>query len=419
MTRLLLLFSLAALTSAETFNFTAGASGEMTADIELAAPGADWAKTGSEASMVDVSIDGKPSQQIMVYAGATKHVYRVFLGKVAPGDHELSIRKNDKYSAPNAGLEIGKVRFAAHETSEPYYQVLAFSPVLFARQNTVGKFTDVPLVVYCEKLDNALQYTVIFSNEDGGTSTRALMARWGRTTDIEYVYRVTPSDGKATIQSRGHKEIAFEGQKLDSHPLLIPVTDNNMVSGEATSAIRYQIAPVLVDLKNAPREKVMDDNPITYTIAFKEMRREAKLRPFGVSAGEKISDPSNYLNIDYKVANNESGVNVIVRRKGDSVARSSNLGRTDIAIDRDGWVRTTVELPPATKAADIAEVLFECVVAVPKEKGEPFAHSGECRIEAVGKAFFVDPDGKPGPNLWSKPPAPATLRTGESAAFEW
>ena len=31
---------------------------------------------------------------------------------------------------------------------------------------------------------------MIWSNEDGGTNTPALMARWGRTTDIEWIYRV-------------------------------------------------------------------------------------------------------------------------------------------------------------------------------------------------------------------------------------
>ena len=56
--------------------------------------------------------------------------------------------------------------------------------MVFARKNTIGKFSDIPLVLYAERLVEdghpLLQYTMIFSNEDGGTSTRALMARWGR-----------------------------------------------------------------------------------------------------------------------------------------------------------------------------------------------------------------------------------------------
>lgn len=35
-----------------------------------------------------------------------------------------------------------------------------------------------------------LEYSLVWSNEDGGTDTPALMARWGRSTDIEWIYRV-------------------------------------------------------------------------------------------------------------------------------------------------------------------------------------------------------------------------------------
>ena len=38
------------------------------------------------------------------------------------------------------------------------------------------------------------RYSVIFSNEDGGTATDRLMATWGRTTDIEFVYGVEVDD---------------------------------------------------------------------------------------------------------------------------------------------------------------------------------------------------------------------------------
>ena len=34
------------------------------------------------------------------------------------------------------------------------------------------------------------RYSVIFTNEDGGTPADRLMATWGRTTDIEYLYSV-------------------------------------------------------------------------------------------------------------------------------------------------------------------------------------------------------------------------------------
>src|SRR5262249_30206977 len=156
---------------------------------------------------------------------------------------------------------------------------------IHARANTIGKFTDIPLLMWCEKLpDASLRYSVIFSNEDGGTSTRGLMARWGRVTDIEYVYQVWP-DKRTLIQTRGHKDAEFRGKRDGLHPLLTVVTDNNMVSDEAPTPVRYQLTPILYDLKNCSRECVMDDFPYTYAISARELEREGKLRKFGVVDG--------------------------------------------------------------------------------------------------------------------------------------
>ena len=55
-----------------------------------------------------------------------------------------------------------------------------------------------------------LRYSVIFSNEDGGTATPALLARWGRTTDIEMMYQEEWRDGRmvtARYQAPDHKVI--------------------------------------------------------------------------------------------------------------------------------------------------------------------------------------------------------------------
>jgi hypothetical protein len=417
---LTLLIVAAPLLRAESFPFSASQTGEAVAELSLSSPGSDWSEAGREAAVATVTLDGKQEQHVMLFAGARPFTYRIFLGLLPPGDHELTIRRNEAYSAPKSELKILNVGFQVWPATDPYSQVVAHAPVLFARRNTIGQFTDVPLLTYCEKLDgNVLQYTVIFSNEDGGTSTRALMARWGRTTDIEYVYRVQlDSEGRVVntlIQTRDHKDVPFEGQRFGSHPILIPVTDNNMVSGEATSPIRYQPAPALVKLNDHSREQVMDDHSITYEVAAKELLREHKIRPFGVAAGESISDPRNYLYVEYQVETTDAAVAVTVRRKTDRTARSSSLGRIDYAIDREGWVRTTVEMPPDTTANDVWDVSFDCIAAAPR-RGEPMAHSGMCHILSVSKIFFLTREYRPGPNLW-KGPARAHLRTGESALF--
>jgi hypothetical protein len=404
------------LVRAETYTFTAGQSAEFVANLDMSSPESDWAEPRREAALATVTLDGRLEQHVMLFAGPKRHTYRVFLGSVLPGDHELVVERNERYSAPNSRFEVHRVTFESFAPGDPYFDILARSPVLYARANTVMRFSDIPLVVYCERVDGFLQYTVIFSNEDGGTSTRALMARWGRTTDIEYVYRVKPDGTSELVQGRNHQEVRFQGQHFGSHPLLIPVTDNNMVSGEATSPIRYQIPPVSIELKGHSREEVMDQNAITYQVMAKELIREGKIRPYGLAAGEKISDPRNYLYLEYQATNTNGAISVSVRRKSDRTAHSSSLGRIDYAIARDGWVRTTVELPPATKADALWEIVFDCIVAPPSDRNEPLPHSAECQVQQISKMFFLEADYKPGPNLW-KGPGDGKLRSGESLVF--
>jgi hypothetical protein len=49
------------------------------------------------------------------------------------------------------------------------------------------------------------------------------------------------------------------------------------------------------------------------------------------------------------------------KRSGDPHWHSSHKGRLDFSITRGAWARTTIELPPGTRAAEIEEVAIECV----------------------------------------------------------
>ncbi len=385
--QLLLFFLVAVVGSAQTF--VVPEAGEMVAELDLRAPGTDWGEASHPAALANVILDGQPSQNIMLYAGAERFTYSIFLGRVAAGQHSL------KVAGP--GIEVLGMRF--HQDPS---DVLANAPVLYARPNTIGKFTDIPLITYCERLHldrfPVLQYTVIYSNEDAGTSTRALMARWGRTTDIEWVYKVFLNpDGSAhhaTIQVAEHKEVAFRGKRAGKHPLLITWTDNNNVADDATSPVRYQIPPSLIDLSQHSREQLMDQHPFAYLVMAKELKRELKLRPFGTVEGQNVSDPRNYLYFEARLANHDSALDFKVRLKNDPRWFSSNLGLSDYAIGRNGWVRSTVELPPGAKANQIAEIGLECVT--PEEKV-----AGTCEVLAVSKAFLLDDGYQPGPNIWT------------------
>jgi hypothetical protein len=94
-----------------------------------------------------------------------------------------------------------------------------------------------------------------------------------------------------------------------------------------------------------------------------------------------------------------AGVVTLVRVNQEQAWRSSALGRPDYTVDRSGWIRTTVELPPGTKPADIAEIGFTCLVVVDSTT-KRYPDTGTCRVEAVSKAFFLDADYRPGPSVW-------------------
>jgi CheY-like chemotaxis protein len=372
--------------------------GEVVAQIAMSSPGCNWGRTGREAAVADVAVDGRAPFQVMLYAGEERRSYPVFLGRLKTGRHQVVISRNVRYSAAPCSISEPRIENVRVD-DDP---IIAYAPVLSARENTLGRFTDAPMVVYAEKIRengvNLLQYTVIFTNEDGGTSTRALMARWGRTTDIEYVYKVDPATNRATIQARGHKEEEFHGQREDLHPLLMPVTDNNMVSG-GESAIRYRIAPRPADLTAHSREQVMDEDPLTYRVMAEELAREGKLREFGIIDGEKISDPRNYLYLEARLKTQSAALAVQVRLKEEGLWRSSDLGRLDYAVARDGWIRTTVELPPGTEPDSISEIGLACAVAPPE--GKRWALTGACEVEQVSKAFLLDASYRPQRPLWS------------------
>jgi len=402
---------------------------EVVAELEMRSPGSDFARRGREAAVARIQAAEKAPHYVTLFGGPESRVYRVFLGELAAGEHRIRVERDERWSAPGSGFELVQARLREYRPGDHGYLVLAHAPVIFAREDTLGRFSDVPLLAYCERLREdgreLLQYTIIFSNEDGGTSTRALMARWGRTSDIEYVYRVWPDargrPARATIQTRNHKEVDFDGVREALHPLLYVITRNNMVAAEGPATLRYQLAPVVVDLSQASRERVMDEDPVLYRVTAQELEREGKLRPFGVVDGEKISDPRHYLYVEMKLENHNSAVAVLARLRDEPVWRSSHLGRSDYAVARDGWVRTTVELPPGTDAGRIAEIGFYCqVVPMKVNEKELWPDAGHCRVPAVRRMFLLDQAWRPGPDLWSLPAgaAPLEIPSGQIRVFQ-
>src|SRR3954454_23551970 len=267
----------------QTFQLASG--GEAVATGRAGCAGCAWGEPGREAAALRLSVDGMYSQHLLLARGEAAAEYRITLGTIAAGSHRLSIDRDAALSAKQAGIATIAVDDIHAIADRDAALAQSMAPILYARANTVGKFTDLPILMWYEVAPapsgRQFRYSVIFTNEDGGTATDRLMATWGRTTDIEYVYGVEiDAAGKVVaeeFQGPGHEVPAFTGRHETAHPLLWVSTDNNMVSESGPTEIRYAPAPERFDLTNASREVVMDRHPWAYTIAAQEMAREGKI----------------------------------------------------------------------------------------------------------------------------------------------
>lgn len=386
------------------FPFEWAGDGEAVASLTLAAPDSDWSVAGREGSVAEIRVGSGAPHHIVVASGSLPVEHRVFLGPLAAGRHTLIVDR-----LTGGRLTAVRPSVTRLDPQSPAGLAVLHAPVLFARTNTIGAYSDIPLFAYAttgvEGAQRWFEYTIVFSNEDGGTSTRNLMARWGRAADIEYVYKVWLDQRGARvrtqIQTTGHKDVPYDGPFESQHPLLVPVTQNNMVDPAIPakqSAWRFQFAPDLVDLSGGARELTMDARPWSYQVVAAELLREGKIRPPLTHRQEDIADPRNYMVVEYRATLRNAGLQVLIRRRGERDWYASALGIPENFIERNGWARTALELPPGTRRAQLAEIAFQCLL-LRDNRVRPAPISGECRIEAIGKLFLTQADATPGPAL--------------------
>jgi hypothetical protein len=401
--------------------FNASNESEALLDLTASAPGTSWRERGAEASVVTIYVDGRYHQDLILFAGARELNYQLMLGRVAPGEHSLRVEFNRKQSAAKAtSVKIGEAKITTIDRKHPEFQAIARSPIIYARPDTIGKFSDVPLLAYYESeragAHDRLVYTVIFSNEDGGTQTTALMARWGRTTDIEWVYETQIAAGgetSAIFQGADHKETRFAGKLEADHPLIFVTTVNNNFSDHGQSEMRFAPRPLPFDARTASREELMDRHPWTYQVMADEMIREGKITNER-EPGPSINDLRNYVYFD--ISSNQTGaaLSVAIKLKGDPVWRSSDWGIANYRISRSGNFRTTTLLPKRARLEEIERIVARCdVKGDPKIKAElSQVPSASCDLRSINKIFVLDDDYHPGAPL-KLSFQPATMGFGE------
>jgi len=221
-----------------------------------------------------------------------------------------------------------------------------------------------------------------------------LMATWGRTTDIEYLYSVEVDANGSILdedmQGPKHEILPFRGKREGRHPLLWVSTDNNMVLDSGTTAVRYAPAPALVDLTNVSRETVMDANAWTYEVMAKELARERKIAANAPPGHGTIPHPTRFVFLE---ACGEAGTNALTASvNAGGNWHASDRGVAAYRIVRDGCFRAAIPLPDSASAGDVSSIRFE---AHPR----PDRQAGTSRITRVNRVFALDGRFMPGPSL--------------------
>lgn len=360
----------------------------------------NWSIPDSESAVLTIYIDGTDSpqnQDIVLFKGDDLFVYKVSLGRIDSGNHSIEVYFNGDKSPPGAQLvyldELSLIPIALNSWD---YDVFRFSPVLYGRDlvsDDESVRTDIPLLMWHE-VDivgsyKRIEYSMIWSNEDGGTNSTSLMSRWGRTTDIEWIYEVWVDPGgnvyEEYFQGPGHSYSPFEGDRIDDHPILKTVTINNMVSDEGVSNYKFFLSPERSKHKRHSREILMDEDPWTYEIMALEMIAEGKYESPADPFSSAISDARNYLYLEFNTQMVGSGLRLTfaTKLKNDSLWYYSDHGLSSIgAVNAGGWRRSTIELLEGTTLNDL-----DSLQIMGSASG-----SFSITFEELSKVFLLDED---------------------------
>ena len=410
---------------AQTVPFTADRDGEAVISFAASAPGVSWDREDAESAVVSIAVDGRHVTDLVV--PSSDPVERSLgLGRVEQGDHEVTLQFADGGSAPAAErvtLDRTRVQMPSDAdngtdagTAQRHAPIVAGRtgwPFGDPHQNAT---TDTPLLAWHETRPadapghRIIEYSLVWSNEDGGTDTPALMARWGRTTDVEWVYRVEVDesgrrvDGTAVYQGPLHLTLRFTGRFEGDHPVLQTCTQNNLMCDVISPdpPLRFLLDATKTRPADRAREVVMDREPWTYRVAAQELVREGKIEQPSDPATPAVGDQRTYLFVEFAKttgapAGNGSapGVALGVRLKSDpSTLYRSDHDRADWTIDRDGAVATTVELPEGTTAADIASIE---ALRRPTGAGD---NGAPATVTSINRGFFLDESYLPQPSAF-------------------
>jgi hypothetical protein len=358
---------------------------------------------------LSIRVDGREREHVLLTPGAPRRSYDALVGPLSAGRHTIAVERSSLWPWPDAFEVTGIApRVVSSASTSEDAMLLAYAPTIGVRADTIGTASDVPLLVYVEddRRDGKgwIRYSAIMSHEDGGTATPALMARWGRTTDIELMYEVEV-DGDRLVRDRfqgpDHEIRAFSGTRDGHHPALLLATLNNMFIDRGRSLVCVRPVPRKVNLDGRTRESVMDENPWIYPVMARELVAEKRI-------GTEIEDPREFLYVEAGLTLEHAAASVRVESAaGAGASHDSTRGRADLAVNRNGWVRIAVHAP-----TQMSSLRWECRGL----SSTPAGAAPRCQIEWK-RVFRLKRDYLPGENLISPGNVQLGVGLSESVAL--
>jgi hypothetical protein len=368
---------------------------------------------------VALDVDGRARQELILAGGDEPTEYLRLLGRLTSGAHRIRLRIHGDLTAfPAEGVVVHEVRTGAIADSDPAAPVWRHAPVIHYRALDRGLdslATDTPLMLFYRITttgeDTVVEYHVIYSHEDAGTDLSGLLARWGHTVDIEWVFRVTLGrSGRVCdeeFQGPAHDTVRFAGRRtMGGHPVLQVATRNGMVTDRVVCPYRAALAPACRQPKAEPREGVLHRFPWIYQVSAGEVHRQTPLEEVADPATPAPADPRAYLYLHCKRSAGAATLPFEAAVRVGGAWYTSAWGRRDLAPDEPDAESTAVKLPAGTTEAGISAIALHAM--------EPPRHPAEV---ALVRAFLLDERYRPRAPL----PARGTvrLRSGASNQIVW
>ena len=357
----------------------AGPAGVTSLRFDADAPGCDWAIASRAAAVVAVYVDGRYHSSVVVQHERTGG-YAINLGALPAGQHEVELRAATDLVGPAVALPtVAGVR-AEQLTGEQAW-IDAHAPIVEMMSTDPGAARSVathgapvlmiPAVTRHPDGSKTVEYRVLFTHEEGGTTDPDLFARHGRAVDSEYMYRVTV-DANGTIvdeqyQSAIHKWHAFTGTREQGRPVLRVSTPNHMFSDSYHGVDRERWSASCTPALTAEQSEysTMLANPWTWQLMAKELRRGGNIALEDAVRGvRQIADPSRYAYLDsmspaVRDAAIAAGRIEFVLRDGRHVTSATPKG-----FGSGYFARAAVELPAGVGAGDVRSVVLAGVKAL-------------------------------------------------------